>query len=173
MPDKKTAVPDEKADDAGSDFAVLFPGTRVEVETPKGKLAWTVYPVGFRKMRKFSAGIGRALSAFGAVQVKPGASFEEHVKQMLPAMLPVAMEHLLDLIAECCVPDTGVDIDVLDLPHWHAVPIIEAWFNESFGSSEKIRPLVAAVERAAKKITGKPVDLWGTLSQLSSGPATD
>ncbi len=157
----------------GSDFSVLFPGTRVEIETPKGKIAWTVYPVGFRKMRKFSEGIGRALSAFGSVQIVKGASFEEHTKQLLPVMLPVVLEHLLDLVAECCVPETGVEVDVLDLPHWHAVPIIEAWFVESFGSEEKVRPLVAAVERAMKKMTGQSVDLWGSLSQLSSGQDTD
>lgn len=158
-----------------SAFEILFPGTRVEIDTGAAKLAWTVFPVSVRKMQKFSRAVGRALAALGAVQVTKGASQEERMKQILPAMIPVVLEDLLDLVSECCAPDTGnvVEIGVMELPHWHVVPVIEAWITESFVGEGKIRPLVNAVERGMKKLTGKRLDLWETLSKFSSGLDTD
>ena len=157
-----------KPEEAGSDFRTLFPGTRISIETAKGKLGWTVFPVGFDKMQRFSKAVGRAVTAITSLRFTPGASFEEQAKLLLPAALPIILEDLLDLVAECCIPDPGFKITLQELPHYASVPLIEAWFEESFGTEEKIRPFVRAVERLVKKISGKSVDLWGTLSTFSS-----
>ena len=151
---------------------MFFPGKRISVETAKGPISWIVFPLAFEHMEKFSKGVGRAIATLGTVQLIKGASFEQQMQRMLPAIIPVILEDLLDMVEECCVPDVH-NIKVKQLPHYLAITIVEAWFDESFGSEEKIRPFVKTVEKIYKKISGKSVDLWGALSAFSSEPDTD
>jgi len=169
---EKEARRDAEPANVREDFAVLFPGQHVEIETQKGKIGWTVYPVAFRQMQKFSNEVGRAIVALSSMQIRRGSTIEEHARSILPAVIPIILEDVLDLVADCCQPDTGIKLDVRDLPHWHMAPIVEAWFDQSFGGPEKLRPWVAAFERAASRLTGRHVDLWAELSRLSSPPAT-
>lgn len=157
-----------------ADIAVLFPGKLVEVETGKGKLSWQVHPVSLRHMRKFSLAVGRAVAAIGTLEVSKGGKLEDRARSVIPVVVPIVLEDLLDLVVECCVQPEGQmpRMDIRDLPHWLVVPVVEVWIDESFGSEDKLRPWVAATERLLSRASGKPIDIWRTLSKLSSPQAT-
>lgn len=158
-----------------SAFEILYPSEHVEIDTGTAKLGWKVFPVRVEDMKKFSNAIGRAMQALGAVQVAHGATMEEHAKRMLPAMISIILTDLLDLVEVCCKPDADniVEIKVMELPHWHVVPIVKAWIRESFIGEEKLRPLVEAAESMMEELTGERPDLWGMFSKFSSGLGTD
>lgn len=163
---EKTAPP-QAASDLREDVKVMFPGTELVIELPDGKIKVDVYPASIRHMKKFAAGIAGAFGVIRSMELTKDGSTEDHVKQILPALLPVVLGDLLDLVNECTV-----GLDILDLPHWVVAPIAEAWIMESFGSKKKIKPWIDLIENVMEKATGKRTEIWGTLSNLSLGQGT-
>lgn len=167
-------MPEQSAEDkAASDLAVLFPGQEIVVETEAGKLSWKVFPVSLRHLRRFSKAVGRVLTTATTLQVNVKGSFEEKAAAIMPSVIPIIIEDLIDLVAECVKQRKGQpEVDVRDLPHWLAAPVVEAWIMQSFGTEAKLRPWVAAVESVIGKVSGNKPRLWEKLSRSSSPPAT-
>ncbi len=154
----------------------LYPGTLVEIRLgAQGQrvVTATVYPVGFKHLQKFTVlmmRVGETLSKASAT-VRKDVDEDELKKAMgnevIKALVPIVMDEMMGLVAECVVfDDENVTMD--SLAHYHIAPIIEAWIAESFLPLEKLRPWIEAINRLLNQVTGKPMNLWGTLSQSLS-----
>lgn len=143
----------------------MFPGREIPIELPDGAIMATVYPVGINQMKKFVTAIAGAVGIIRGMDFNKEGSTDDHLKQMLPHLVPIVLNDLLGLVKECTV---GVDLDAL--PHWLVAPIVEAWVMESFGEEKKIRPWIQMFENLTLKATGKKTEIWATLSNTLSQP---
>lgn len=143
----------------------LYPGRPVPLQCG---LSVTVYPIGYRHLKKFSGLIGRGLAML-ADQAGSLSGAEDGVRArvVMQSLLPLVLADGLELLGECV--DTKLD----DLPHWEIAPLAEAWVLESFGQENKYRPWLQAIENTVSNFTGKPFSISETLSKLSSPAATD
>jgi len=154
----------------------LFPGRNVELDVNGTKVLVTVYPLGFRHLRRFSKDVTGAVMAIVGTKVPENlksdpaaaAAFSQRVMMQL---VPYAIDNLLDLVAECVTFETP-DVVIDDLPHYCVAPIIEAWLLESFGEEKKWRPWLATVENVYAQVTGKQKKITEIFSSASSSPAT-
>lgn len=173
-----------KAEDAKKPkdaLSPLFPGREVEleVELPTGRsiVVATVYPLGFRHLRRFSKDVTGAINAVVGMRVPENlrsdpAAAAAFTNRVLMQLVPYAIDNLLDLVKECVVFKDGV-AEVDDLPHWHVATLVEAWIIESFGEEKKWRPWIAAVENVYAQVTGNRKKITEIFSRDSSSPATD
>ena len=159
------AASTSKTEKKPDDMRVMFPGVEVSIELPDGPMMVTVFPVGIQQMKKFVTAIAGAVGIIRGMDLKKDGSTQDHLKQMLPHLIPIVLNDLFGLVQECTV---GVDLDTL--PHWLVPPIVEAWIIESFGDEKKIRPWIQMFENLTEKMTGQKTEIWATLSNTLSQP---
>lgn len=134
----------------------------------------SVYPMGFRHLQRFGTALTGLLGALGATPTAKAAKPQQVGDAISAAVVPYAMSHLLDLVAECTKvtgPD-GQGVKIEDLPHWMLPRILEAWVEINLGERDKWLPWIAAVDRMASRLTGKPPADLRTLFSSSSQPGT-
>lgn len=161
--DTSTSKSEKKPDD----MRVMFPGVEIPIELPDGPLMVTVYPVGIRQMKKFVTAIAGAVGIIRGMDFNKDGTTDQHLKQILPHLVPIILNDLFGLVKECTV---GIDIE--ELPHWLVAPIVEAWVMESFGEEKKIRPWIQMFENLTEKATGQKTEIWATLSNTLSRVGT-
>jgi hypothetical protein len=148
---------------------ILYPGRDILLEDLG--LTVTVYPMGYKHMKKFTGKIADALSIIGRTSYPKGADQAAVMKAVMSNITPFLMTNLLELVEECTVFNIqGVTME--DLPQWHLPVIIEAWLLESFGEEKKWKPWVTALENVLEKFTGSKTSLLATFSSSSSSPDT-
>lgn len=141
------------------------------LELPMGCTA-SVYPMGFRHIQRFGTALTGMLGAIGA---GPAAKANGKLGDAITAaVVPYAMANLMDLVAECTkvVGPDGKPVKIEDLPHWMLPRILEAWVEINLGERDKWLPWIAAVDRVASRLTGKPPADLKTLFSSSSQPGT-
>lgn len=143
---------------------ILVPGTKVG--------EFTVYPVGIKHVKKFTAALTRAIAMVlnhPALKMVDGKVADSSVQELMPTLLNIATGDLLDLVLECTTP-TPPD----SLPHWVLPDLATAWLEESFlrDPEKQLRPWVQAMETLLVKLTGKPMSIWEIFSKFSSPAVT-
>jgi len=160
-------------------MGVLYPcGTTVEVGLRDGSLVHAkVYPMGFRHIGDFMRDIEDALPKVSAkldLKRLGGDDANDRAKAMvdlLTVAIPLCCTDLLHVVNECV---DGVDLNDDRIPHWCMPKIIEAWIDESFGSPEKVRPWMEAVDRIlARTSDGSEDDGETSPTESSSSADTD
>lgn len=150
-------------------FKVLYPGRKVPLSCG---LTAVVYPLGFKHLRRFSKDVAGALAMLGTLRLPKEGDATSRSKALMGQVLPFALEHLLVMLGECVVFVDGdnkeVDVTMDDLAHWDLPALIMAWFEESFGTEDKRRPWIEAVEMAMTKVTKKPFKMSEIFSNSSS-----
>jgi len=157
-------VREEKdAERISNELDILFPGTPVPIEGTDVEAI--VYPLRVEHLRRFIHAMERrlpsVLSVIGDVPDFNDTSPEgkKKIQNAVAAIAMLAIDDLLDLLEDC------VDgVSVSELPQWALPPIAECWIMESFGSVPKVKPWIDALEVMVKRITGKDMHLWQTLS---------
>lgn len=168
MPDSM-GPPKSPEEDFLEDLSVLMPGRRVElIEGGRVVGRVKVYPVALRDMKKFAKDIGNALLSVANLRIQPDSSGRlpwEQVKLIIPLFADIVIADMLDLVIGCTKPSCA------GIAHWHLPAIAQAWIAENFGSENRIRPWVQAIETLIFNTTGQSVSLWETCSQLLSPAA--
>jgi len=153
------------------DYKVLYPGAVVPVVLQEAAgprtIEVSVRPLGFKQMGRFGDAINKIAPRIHKSGLDLGDLQTKGIPILMATIVPLVLEDLLPLIAECC---SGLDLTTC--PHWLLPPIIEAWLNESFGSADRIRPWVEVVDNTLERLTGKPVGMWEILSNSLSPQAT-
>jgi hypothetical protein len=159
--------PTPVADQLANEVRINFPGTEVTIGKPGMKVR--VYPVPYRELRKFTKHISDAIrqlqSGITIVKRADGTVDPKTLKVLLPASVEVIIDNLLELVSTCCQPS------IEEVPHYALPPILEAWLDENFGTEERIRPWVQAIETLLLKLTGERYPIWETFSNVLSPAA--
>jgi len=127
---------------------ILLPGKQLTLESG---VVLTVYPVGYKHLKKFTSQIAKLAQIAATLPMKKGSSIGDMAKTISVAMIPELLKEGLDLVAECIRIDSpGIALD--NLPHWEVARVVEAWIEESFGEERKWRPWVEAFKKAVALI---------------------
>lgn len=155
---------------------VMFAGKTVDVW--KGKVGdedvevkATVFPVGVQHVQQFSEKVVGALGVLNKTAVSINAGDEAVAASVVQSLLPYALENLMDVI-DRCVRFNVPGMSISDLPHYVFPTIIEAWIVESFGTEEKWRPWVAALDRVMTRFGLEKMDWKKIFSEMRSKDAS-
>ncbi len=154
---------------------VLYPGKALILESSEVEIC--VYPMSMRHMKRFSKSIVEALTALSSI-VLP-SNTQGYGTQLMAAIAPTIMEHLFDLVVDCCKVTAAPEgykveeIDLNDLPHYELPPIVDLWIEESFGEEKKYKAWITMVEKVLLKATGNKISISELLSQASSPQDTE
>lgn len=141
----------------------IFPGKKIQLAKD---LEVTIKPMYVRQLRTFQDAIRSLVEKAQTIE-------STSMGGVLAQLAPMAVDTLFDALNECV---EGIDLEDPNLPQWMLPKIAQEWLLESFGTEEKIRPWIAAIEEVICRVTGKKVDLWKDLtskfSQISFQPDT-
>lgn len=152
---------------------VLLPGT--EVETSIG-ICVTVYPMGWKHMKKFSnmimTAFGQAATyvSFDPDKLKNEAYMAEITQKLIGTIAPFAIMNMLDLVEACTkIPDEFAQegFEVEDLPMEDVAKVVDAWVTETFDGEGKMKPWVQLIEKVARVVFKKEISISDMLSKLS------
>lgn len=143
--------------------AVLLPGRTIEILDGNSKVI--VYPMGVVQIKKFSDSIKQFVDAAAEIKVQHALAGQINIA-IFAAVAPLVIEHLSDLVFDCCSFQVGAEID--KIPHWEIPCIVEAWIDENFDEPKKWMPWVKMIDKAVSKATKEEFSLLETLSASSS-----
>lgn len=142
---------------------------------------WQVYPLGLKQAPEFLTNLANIISQIGGVNLafKDGELDinDKKNQQMMLSLMPMLINSSMNLFYKCVSgkyedPETGETVDVSDrvgdLPHDEAVPLIEHWAEESFGSAKKIKPWMSLIDNLVSRVSGEPFSISGLASKGSS-----
>ncbi len=131
------------------DLATLFPGRRVRLPAPLDDVKIVVWPASVSQMRRFSEAISRFVSRVSLIQFSEHLDDEARITQMIPHLIPIVLDEMIDLVNECTV---GIDLNSERLPHWLCAPLVHAWLEESLLGEGKVEPWMSALKKGIDAI---------------------
>ena len=138
----------------------VFPGKPVKIESLG--IDAMVYPLGFCHLDQFSKDIVGMITSLMRIDTSKlgGMTKEAMAAAIAQHAVPIILESGVMLIDECVVIEVPgneefetVKLSIKDLPHWEAPALIEEWIIESFGTEDKWRPWLEAVNRVVRQVT--------------------
>lgn len=142
-----------------------------------------VYPLSLAQAPQFISKLANIVATVGGVNLamKDGeldVNSKDNQK-LLASLIPHLIQSSMDLFYGCVTAkhtikggnkdgsDEVVDItdQIKDIPHDAAVPLIESWVDQSFGSIKKLQPWISLVESLMTKIGGEKFNLSELVSR--------